>query len=106
MNAVNFFVTEILETSNPEYSLTAMWLGHAIIRQEVDYDDQDQPFLVYIAEITDLFFKVISANENPKRVEIPNPTYKGQMFLSRLREKAIEAYHNPKLQPAEMPDKL
>lgn len=105
MNTVKFLFTEIIETSNPEYSPTAMWLGQAIITQEVDYDDQDQPFVVYIAEITDLFFKVISA-ENTKRVEIPSPSYKGQMFLSRLREKAIEAYHNPKLQPAEMPDGL
>ncbi len=106
-NTVNFFKTEILDTTNPEWSITGIWYGRAIITQETDYDDRDQPFTFDVAEITDLFFTLATDGiTRVKRVEIPNPSYKGQIFLARLREAAIAAYHNPTLQPAEMPDEV
>lgn len=105
MQTVNFFMPVNIETGHPTFHQPALWLGRAIITQETDYDDQDQPFTVDVAEITNLFFTLATDGiTRARRVEIPNPSYKGQMFLSRLREAAIAAYHNPKLQPAEMPD--
>ena len=107
MQTVNFLKTEIIDTANPEWSITGIWYGRAIITQETDYDFNDQPFTVDVAEITNLFFTLATDGiTRARRVEIPNPSYKGQMFLSRLREAAIAAYHNPKLQPAEMPDEV
>jgi len=111
MQTVNFFMGEILDTMNPELQLACTWVGRATITQETDYDDSDQPFSVDVAEITDLFFKVGAdvSFENIReyrRASIPNPSYKSQMFMARLRESAILAYHNPKLQPVEMPDEI
>lgn len=105
MQTVNFFKIEILDTTNPEWSLTGVWYGRANITQETDYDDQDQPMIVDVAEITNLFFTLATDGiTQARRVEIPNPSYKGQMFIARLKQAAIAAYHNPELQPAEMPD--
>lgn len=105
MQTVNFFKIEILDTTNPEWSLTGVWYGRANITQETDYDDQDQPFTVDVAEITNLFFTLATDGiTKAKRVEIPHPSYKGQMFIAHLKQAAIAAYHNPELQPAEMPD--
>lgn len=108
MNTVNFFVIEILETSNPEVLVDMIWLGRATITQETDYDDQDQPFLVDTADVTDVFLlrNPLAAAITATRVEIPSPSYEGQMFISRMKNAAITAYHNPKLQPAEMPNGL
>ena len=49
---------------------------------------------------------LLAAATNATRVEIPRPSYKGQMFIARLKNEAIAAYHNPQLQPAEMPDEV
>lgn len=105
MTTVTFALSVELKTGHPEYSPTALWLGRATITQETDYDDQDQPFNVDVSVITALWF--CPDAQNPKfahAVEWPKPTKDGFQFRCRLHQAAIAAYHNPKLQPAEMPD--
>ena len=53
---INFFMPVNLQTGHPTFQQPALWIGRAIIKQEIDYDDDDQPFTVDVAEIIDLFF--------------------------------------------------
>ena len=107
MQTVNFFMPVNLETGHPAFQQPALWIGRAIITQETDYDDDDRPFTVDVAEVTDLFFLPYAGAADIKtarRVELPDGSFAGQMFRSRLESAAITAYHNPTLQPGEMPD--
>lgn len=108
MQTVTFFMPVNLETGHPTFQQPALWIGRAIITQETDFDDQDQPFNVDKAEITDLFFLPDAGADITAafRKELPNDSFDGQMFSSRLESAAITAYHNPGLQPGEMPDEI
>lgn len=105
---LNFFMPVNLETGHPTHKLSALWIGRAIITQETDYDDQDQPLTVDKAEVTDLFFLPYAGADikTARRVELPDSSRAGLAFRYRLEQAAITAYHNPKLQPAEMPDEI
>ena len=106
MQTVNFFMPVNLETGHPTFQQQALWIGRAIITQETDYDDQDQPFSVDQAEITDLFFLPYAGadTKTARRVELPDNSNHGYLFRHRLQQEAITAYHHPALQPGEMPD--
>lgn len=106
MQAVTFFMPVNLKTGHPNFEEQARWLGRAIITQETDYDDNDLPFQVYVAEVTDLFFLPYAGADirTARRVELPGNSKDGYTFRYRLEQAAITAYHNPTLQPAEMPD--
>lgn len=108
MQTVNFFMPVNLETGHPTFEQQARWIGRAIITQETDYDDQDQPFSVDQAEITDLFFLPDAGADikMARRVELPDNSNHGYLFRYRLQQEAITAYHHPALQPAEMPDEI
>lgn len=108
MQIVNFFMPVNLETGHPSFQQPALWIGRANITQETDYDDQDQPFTVDQAEITDLFFLPDAGAEIKAafRKELPDNSNHGYLFRHRLQQEAITAYHNPTLQPAEMPDEV
>ena len=106
VNTVTFSMPVELKTGHPEYSPTALWLGRAEITQEVDYDDNDNEFIIDVAHITDLWFLPNTAC-SPKlaqRVELPVKSRDAWMFRYNLEQAAISAYHKPELQPAEMPD--
>lgn len=106
MQTVNFFMPVKLATGHPTFEQQARWIGRAIITQETDYNDQDQPFTVDVADITDLFFLPYAGADinTAMRVELPDGSRAGYTFRYRLEQAAILAYHNPRLQPAEMPD--
>lgn len=106
MQTVNFFMPVKLETGHPTHKLPALWIGRAIIRQETDYDDNDQPFNVDQAEITDLFFlpDALMDTQRARRVEHPDNSLAGYTFRYRLEQAAILAYHKPEFQQIEMPD--
>lgn len=106
MQAVTFFMPVNLETGHPTFEQPALWLGRAVITQETDYDDNDQPFQVDVAEVTDLFFLPYAGADirTARRVELPDGSKAGHTFRYKLEQAAITAYHNPALQPAEMPD--
>lgn len=108
MQIVNFFMPVNLETGHPTFQQPALWYGRAIITQETDYDDRDQPFTFDVAEITDLFFLPSAGADikTARRVELPDNSKNGQTFRFKLQQAAITAYHNPALQPAEMPDEV
>ncbi len=95
-----------LETGHPNHTPPALWIGRAEVTQETDWDDQEQPFQYDAAAITDLWFLADAAADISKsrRVELPGDSKAGYTFRHRLETAAITAYHNPKLQPAEMPD--
>lgn len=97
-----------LQTGHPEYSPTALWIGRAEITQETDYGDNDNEFAVDVAFVTDLWFLPNTATpaKLAQRVEWPKQTKDSFPFRYRLHQAAIAAYHNPKTQPAEMPDDL
>ena len=105
-NTVNFFMPVNFETGHPTFEQPALWLGRAVITQETDYDDNDQPFQVDVAEVTDLFLLPYAGADirTARRVELPGNSKDGYTFRYRLEQAAITAYHNPTLQPAEMPD--
>lgn len=109
MTTINFFMPVNLETGHPNFVQPALWIGRAIITHETDYDDNDQPFTVDMAEITDLFYLPYAGADikTARRVELPHPSLEGKAgytFRYKLERAAILAYHNPQLQPAEMPD--
>lgn len=103
---INFFMPVTLETGHPAFQQPALWIGRAIITQEVDYDENDYQFPVDVTEVTDLFFLPDAGADirTARRVELPDDSMSGYMFRHGLQQAAITAYHNPKLQPAEMPD--
>ena len=105
MQTVNFFMPVKLETGHPTFEHSAHWLGRAIITQEADYDDNDQPFTVDVAEIIDLFFLPYAGADikTAMRVEIPVGSKAGYKFRYELGQAAIMGYHNPTLQPKELP---
>jgi len=107
-NTVNFFMPVNIETGHPTFEEQARWLGRAIITQETDYDDQDQPFTVDVAEITDLFYLPYAGADikTARRVELPDNSKAGQTLRFKLQQAAIDDYHNPTLQPGEMPDEI
>lgn len=106
MQTVNFFMPVNIETGHPTFQQQALWIGRAIITQETDYDDQDQPFSVDQAEITDLFFLpyALMDTQRARRVELPDGSRAGYTFRYRLEQAAILAYHRPEFQQVEMPD--
>lgn len=106
MHAVTFFMPVNLETGHPNFEQPSLWIGRAIITHETDYDDNDQPFQVDVADVTDLFFLPYAGAEikTARRVELPDDSMDGYTFRYKLEQAAITAYHNPQLQPAEMPD--
>lgn len=108
MQTVNFFMPVNIETGHPTFHQPALWLGRAIITQETDYDDQDQPFTVDVAEITDLFYLPYAGADikTARRVELPDNSKAGQTLRFKLQQAAIDDYHNPTLQPGEMPDEV
>lgn len=108
MQTVNFFMPVNIETGHPTFHQPALWLGRAIITQETDYDDQDQPFTVDVAEITDLFYLPYAGADikTARRVELPDNSKAGQTLRFKLQQTAIDDYHNPTLQPVEMPDEI
>ena len=108
MQTVNFFMPVVILTGHPTFEEQARWLGRATITQETDYDDQDQPFSVDVADITDLFYLPYAGADikTARRVELPRLSIPGKVFMYKLEQAAIAAYHNPKLQPAEMPDEI
>lgn len=106
MQTINFFMPVNLETGHPTFQQPALWIGRAIITQETDYDDDDQPFMVDVAEITDLFFlsDALADTERARRTELPHNSMNGQIFLFKLKQAAVLAYHKPEFQQVEMPD--
>ena len=106
MNTITFSMPVQLQTGHPEYSPTALWLGRAEITQITDYDDNDQPFTVDVAEITALWFlpNTATAAKLAQRVELPGKSRDAWTFRYNMEQAAITAYHKPELQPAEMPD--
>jgi hypothetical protein len=102
----NFFMAVQLETGHPKHTPPALWIGRAEVKQELALDDNEQPYQYDVAVITDLWFLSYAAADISKarRVELPDNTKDGYTFRYRLETAAIAAYHNPKLQPAEMPD--
>ena len=108
MQTVTFFMPVNLETGHPTFEQQARWIGRAIITQDVDYDYGDEPFTVDQAEIADLFFMPFAGDDikTARRVELPDNSKAGYTFRYRLEQAAITAYHNPKIQPAEMPDEV
>ena len=108
MQTVNFFMPVDLETGHPTFQHHARWIGRAIITQETDYDDQDQPFTVDQAEVTSIFFLPYAGADikTAWRVELPDGSKAGYKFRYELEQAAIIAYHNPALQPGEMPDEI
>jgi hypothetical protein len=102
----NFFMAVQLETGHPNYTPPALWIGRAEVKQELALDDKEQPYQYDVAVITDLWFLADAAADISKarRVDLPDDSRAGQRFRYRLETAAISAYHNPKLQPAEMPD--
>ena len=108
MQTVNFSLPVNLETGHPAFQLKGIWIGRADITQETGYDDNDQPFSVDVAWVTDLFFVVGSVADikAAERVEIPDSSLNWYRLRYKLEQAAITAYHNPKLQPAEMPDEV
>lgn len=95
-----------LETGHPNYTPPALWIGRAEVTQETDWDDQEQPSQYDVAVITDLWFLADPPADisRARRVEMPDESKACYTFRCRLEHAAITAYHNPKLQPAEMPD--
>ncbi len=111
MQTINFFMPVNLETGHPKFQQPALWIGRAIITQETDYDDNDQPFMVDIAEITDLFFlsDALADTERARRVELPNPELGGRAgfsFRYKLQQAAVLAYHKPEFQAVHIPDEV
>ena len=106
MTTIDFFMPVNLETGHPNYLQPALWIGRAVVSQEVDYDDNDQPFPVDVAELIDLFWLPYAGDDisTARRVDLPDDSKAGYTFRYRLQQAAITAYHNPQLQPAEMPD--
>ena len=106
MQTINFFMPVNLETGHPTFNIPAFWIGRADITQETGYDFNDQPFSVDVAWVTDLFFVVGSVADikTAQRVEIPDSSLNWYRLRYKLEQAAITAYHNPKLQPDEMPD--
>lgn len=105
-NTVNFFMSVEIPTGHPNFEEEARWIGRAEIMTQYDYDgESDEPFPVEVADVTDLFYlshawaDIITA----RRVELPDNSKAGYTFRYRLQQAAITAYHNPTLQPAEMP---
>lgn len=107
MQTATFFMPVKIETGHPTFEHSAHWLGRAIITQETDYDDNDQPFTFDTAEITDLFFMPDPIDiKTARRVDLPDNSSTGITFNYHLKVAAVVAYHNPTLQPAEMPDEV
>lgn len=108
MQTVNFFMPVNLETGHPTFQHHARWIGRAIITQETDYDDDDQPFMVDVAEITDLFFlsDALADTERARRVELPDGSFYGLIFRYKLQQAAVLAYHKPEFQAVHIPDEV
>ena len=111
MQTIYFFMPVNLETGHPSFQQPALWIGQAIITQETDYDDQDQPFTVDQAEITDLFFlpDALADTERARRVELPSPVLGGTAgfsFRYKLQQAAVLAYHKPEFQAVHIPDEV
>jgi len=108
MQIVNFFMPVNLETGHPSFQQPALWIGRAIIKQEIDYDDDDQPFTVDVAEIIDLFFlpDALADTERANRVELPRLSIPGKVFMYKIEQAAVLAYHKPEFQAVHMPGEV
>ncbi len=108
MQIVNFFMPVNLETGHPSFQQPALWIGRANITQETDYDDQDQPFTVDVAEIIDLFFlpDALADTERASRVELPRLSIPGKVFMYKIEQAAVLAYHKPQFQAVHIPDEV
>lgn len=107
MTTVNFSLPVELQTGHPEYDQPAIWLGRAEISSHFEHDDDvvGGGAWTWRAEITHLWF--CPDAQNPKfahLVELPSNSRDGLKFRYDLEKAAVTAYHNPKMQPAEMPD--
>lgn len=108
MQTINFFMPVEISTGHPTFEQQARWIGRAVITQETDYDDNGQPFNVDQAEISDLFYLPYAGADikTAMRVKLPDGSKAGYTFRYKLEQAAIIGYHNPVLQPGEMPDEL
>ena len=107
MTTVNFSLPLAIETGHHEYRHVALWLGRAEISSHFEHDDDvtGGGAWTWRAEITHLWFCPDAQNQKfAHAVELPDNSRAGFKFKYDLEQAAISAYHNPTMQPAEMPD--